>query len=191
MATTPVEMSTLRCRLVAEHALTTAQDGAIRDLLTAAFPRYAARFSAASYYYSRPEYRLWLETPEGAIVAHLDFERRTIGVGAAEILVAGVGEVATHPAYGGRGLGRRLMAELRTIVRETYPVEFGFLCCREAVVGFYTSVGWYRVAQTVRARAINRDEWHEFDGPALIFPAQRTLAAWPREGLIDLRGMVW
>jgi len=191
MTTGLVESSALRCRLVAERALTEAQNEAIRQLLVAAFPQSAHRFSDASYYFARPDHRLWLETPGGAIVAHLDFEQRPIGVGAAELMVAGVGEVATRPDYQGRGLGRRLMAELRTVLREACPVDFGFLGCRETVVDFYTSVGWRRIVQTVREQDIESGAWIEHNGPTLILPAQRTFEEWPREGLIDLRGLPW
>ncbi len=191
MTTGSEETSGLRHRLVADRDLTEAQNEAIRQLLVAAFPQSAHRFSEASYYFARPDHRLWLETPSGVIVAHLDFEQRAIGVGAAEILVAGVGEVATHPDYQGRGLGQRLMAELRTILRETCPVDFGFLECRETVVGFYASVGWRRIVQTVREQEAEGDVWIEYNGPTLILPARRTFEEWPREGLIDLRGMPW
>ncbi len=191
MTTGLEETNALRCRLVAERDLTDAQDAAIRLLLVAAFPRSATIFSAASYYFARPDHRLWLETPSGVIVAHLDFEQRAIGVGAAEVLVAGVGEVATHPDYRRRGLGRRLMAELRTVLREICPVDFGFLECREAVVGFYASVGWRRIVQPVREQEAETGAWIEYNGPTLILPARRTFEEWPHAELIDLRGMPW
>ncbi len=191
MTTGSSETGALRCRLVAERELTEAQEAAIRQLLVAAFPRSAAIFSTATYYFARPDHRLWLETPDGTIVAHLDFEQRRIAIGAEELLIAGVGEVATHPDYQGRGLGRRLMAELQTILREACPVDFGFLECLEAVVGFYASVGWRRIVQTVREQEITTAAWIEYNGPTLILPARRTFEEWPHEGLIDLRGMPW
>lgn len=191
MAAGSSEAGVLRCRLVAEQALTEAQNEEIRLLLVAAFPHAAHRFSDASYYFARPDHRLWLETADGANVAHLDFEQRSIGVGAAEIVVAGVGEVATHPDYQGRGLGRRLMEELQTVLREQCPVGFGLLFCREAVAPFYTSVGWIRIEQPVRKQDVESGAEVEHNGPAMILPARRSYAEWPHEGTVDLRGLPW
>src|SRR5689334_14569414 len=116
----------LRCRLVAEGALSEANDDAIKQLLDAAFRQYTDIFAQVSYWGARPEYRLWLEDDDGAIVAHLDFGQRVILVGGQEVRVVGVGEVATHPDWQGRGVGRRLMAELHAILTTTMPVPFAF-----------------------------------------------------------------
>lgn len=83
------------------------------------------------------------------------------------------------------------MGELRTVLRETCPVDFGFLECRETVAGFYARVGWRRIMQTVRQQDIESGAWIERNGPTLILPAQRTFEEWPHGGLIDLRGLPW
>lgn len=137
------------------------------------------------------DHRLWLEETDGTLVAHLDFERRVIGVGNREVLVAGVGEVATHPAQQGRGLGRRLMAELRRVLSTETPADFGYLGCREEVIGFYERVGWHRIHQKTRELDPGSRQWTVSRGPTLILPATASLLAWPSEGTIDLRGMWW
>src|SRR6478752_504240 len=74
------------------------QDASIRALLVSAFSRESAEhFRTSSYWGPRPTHRLWLEDRDQAIVAHLDLETRTIQVGDVDVLVAGVGEVATAP----------------------------------------------------------------------------------------------
>ncbi len=181
----------VRCRLVREDALTESENEAIRRLLVAAFARHGDIFSVASYRGAQPEYRLWLETPDGVMVAHLDFERRVIGVGDRDVMVIGVGEVATHPEWQGRGVGRRLMTAFEAILRTQMPVPFGFLNCREEVVGFYISVGWHRVRQSTREIDPDTKEWGEYSGPAMVLPALEPIEAWPQEGLIDLRGLPW
>ncbi len=184
-----------RLRLVPEDTLTDIEHDTIKRLLVAAFPQYADIFSAASYWGARPEYRLWMETADGEMLAHLDFGRRMITVGDCEITVAGVSEVATHPDWQGRGVGRQLMAHLRMFLQMDFHVPFGFLNCREAVVGFYTSAGWHRVPQSTRFLDPDTNQWTKITSPAMILPAFASESldqyAWPSEGLIDLRGLPW
>lgn len=116
----------LTSHLVAEADLSPADDQRIRDLLVLAFARYTDIFSTVSYYYSVPEYRVWLEDESGMMVAHLDFERRIIGVGDVDVSIVGVGEVATHPDYQGQGIGRQLMQALRAVLVDDLAVDFGF-----------------------------------------------------------------
>lgn len=189
--TMPVAIDGLRLRFVAEADLGACDHVAISALLIATFPDHADTFRAASWYGGRPDHRLWLEGSDGTPVAHLDFERRLIGVGDREVLVAGVGEVATHPDRQGRGLGRRLMAELRRVLTRETPVGFGYLGCREEFVGFYERVGWHRIDQKTREIDPESREWTLSEGPTLILPATAPLSAWPRAGTIDLRGMWW
>lgn len=181
----------LRLRFVAERHLTSDDHAAISDLLVAAFPRHADDFRAASWCPAPPDFRLWMEDSSGSIVAHLGFERRLIGVGDRDVLVAGVGGVATHPGWQGRGLGRRMMVELRRVLTTEAPVEFGYLGCREEVVGFYESVGWHRIHRKVREIDPGSRQWTVTEDPTLIMPASEPLSAWPREGMIGLRGMWW
>ena len=189
--TMPAAPDGLRLRFVAETELSTDDHAAISALLVAAFPEHADAFRTASWYGGRPDHRLWLEDLDGTLMAHLDFERRLIGVGDREVLVAGVGEVATHPRRQGRGLGRWLMAELRRVLTAETPVGFGYLGCREEVVGFYERVGWHRIYQKTQEIDPGSREWTVSEGPTLILPAIAPLSAWPREGTIDLRGMWW
>lgn len=68
---------------------------------------------------------------------------------------------------------------------------FGYLGCREEVVGFYERVGWHRIDQKTREIDPESREWTLSEGPTLILPATAPLSAWPRAGTIDLRGMWW
>lgn len=181
----------LRLRFVAEAELSAEDHAAVSALLVAAFPEHADAFRTASWYGGRPDHRLWLEDSDSVLVAHLDFERRFIGVGDREVLVAGVGEVATHPEQQGKGLGRWLMAELRRVLTTETPVGFGYVGCREEVVGFYERAGWHRIDQRTREIDPGSREWTVSEGPNLILPATAPLAAWPCEGTIHLRGMWW
>lgn len=189
--TMPEAADGLRPRFAAEADLTPDDHAAISDLLVAAFPSHAGIFRAASWHGARPDHRLWLGDSDGAIVAHLNFERRLIEVGDRKILVAGVGGVATHPEWQGRGLGRRLMAELRRVISMEKPADFGYLGCREEVVGFYERVGWHRIHRKVREVDPKSGKWTLSEDPTLIMPATKPLPDWPGEGEINLRGMWW
>ncbi len=181
----------LRPRLVPEADLTAADHAAINALLLAAFPQYHAEFGASSWYGPFPDYRLWLETAAGEIVAHLGFERRMIAVGERNVLIAGVGGVATHPAHQGQGHGRHLMAALRDTLRTAVPVSFGYLSCAEDVEGFYVRGGWHRVVRDVREQHPITGEWATYGGPSMVMSALLPFAAWPATGPIDLRGPWW
>jgi nodulation protein A len=156
-----------------------------------AFARTAHRFATQSYWGARPEFRLWYEIPNGTVVAHLDFERRTIDVDGREVLIAGVGEVSTDPDWQGHGLGRRLMTDFQAILQTETPVDFGYLNCLEHVVGFYTAVGWHRMDQPSRRLHPDTGEPTTWNGISMILPVRRSLEEWPRTGIVDLRGMSW
>jgi predicted N-acetyltransferase YhbS len=180
----------LRLRLVPEAELTEDDHARIRGLLVAAFPEYAELFAVDSWWGARPEYRLWLEEADRSLLAHLEFERRTVLVGDQEVPIAGTGEVAVHPTRQGQGLGCRLMHELRRILRTEVPASFGFLGCRDEVVDFYEHTGWVRIDRPTRYLRPNDTAWVTDLGPNLILPALAPADAWP-DGDVDLRGMPW
>lgn len=177
--------------LIEEDNLTKEHHQRISDLLVVAFPQYADLFSKVSFYYARPQYRLWLEDADARMVAHLDFEERLIDVNGTDVLIAGVGEVATHPDYQKQGLGRLLMEHLQKNLFEQFIVEYAFLQCREAVVGYYQAVGWHRIEQTTHEVDPDTDEVIITNGPTMILPIHKSISDWQTDGEIDLRGLPW
>ena len=131
----------LRLCFAAEAELSADDHVGISAFLVAAFPEHDDAFGTASWYGARPDHRLWLGDSDGAPVAHLNFERRVIGVGDREVLVAGVGEVATHPERQGKGLGRQLTAGLLRILKAETPVDFGYVGCRKRSSGSTSESG--------------------------------------------------
>ncbi len=177
--------------LFAESDLTEEQHQRICDLLVLAFPRYADLFRTVSYYYAQPDHRLWYEEADGTIIAHLDFEHRTIAVNGVDVDIAGVGEVAVHPDRHKQGLGRKLMALLQTMLKQQFQVDYGFLQCRDEVVGFYQSVGWHKINQTVHEVDIKTGKTVATNGNALIMPIHKSVDDWDTNGDVDLRGLPW
>jgi nodulation protein A len=175
-----------------ETALTEHDHAALAKLLRAAFVGVPEEFAGSrSWAWARKEARLWLADGSGTPVAHLAVERRLVAVDDADVLVAGVGEVAVSPDLQGRGLGARLISQLRTRLRTEFAADFGFLLCGERVAGFYRRAGFTRVANPVRYLD-PRDERtvREDHSPTMVMPGRRPLTEWP-DGMVDLRGLPW
>lgn len=85
---------------------------------------------------------------DGDVVGHVGWARRTIGVGSAEVVIAGVGGVLISPRARGRRLGERLMTLAAQTMREAGDVSHGYLGCREEVAPFYEACGWRRISAT-------------------------------------------
>ncbi|MGQ3384199.1 GNAT family N-acetyltransferase [Glutamicibacter sp. TV12E] len=126
-----------------------------------------------------------------SVVGHVGWARRTIGVGNAEWVIAGVGGVLISECARGEQLGKRLMTSAAQSMLEAGGIDFGYLGCREEVVPFYRSCGWSRVMAA--ERSIGRDGLAVDDPPGqplLVLPIVSELSAWPA-GTIDLRGRAW
>lgn len=183
--------SSTTCLLIAENDLATPEREKIRALLTAAFPKYANLWIAADSWGGPLEYRLLLRDRTGRLVGHLGFARRLIEIGSQRRLIAGIGTVAILPDMQGQGFGKHLLGELQIILRRDIPVEFGFLQCRDAVIGFYERAGFRLIPQPVRSFHPDQRLWQIDDAAAMILPAGATAESWPRNGTLDLMGMPW
>ena len=177
-------------RVVTHRALTGTQTWALRELFDREyFAEYGAWHPDQPYGYS-PASVHTLAFVDSALVGHVGFQRRTIGVGQAEIAVAGTGGVLVDERARGTGLGRRLMRRAQQAMREDMQVSFGYLGCREEVVPFYESAGWRRIRAVERHASIRdpRETVVSSEGPILIFPTRDV--PWPL-GDIDVRGTPW
>jgi len=178
-------------RLVAENDLGDTDRTLIRDLLTAAFPGHAALWLARDFWGGPLEYRLLLRDVAGRLAGHLGFARRLIRINDQPVLIAGIGAVAILPDWQGQGAGRQLLAALKACLATNAMVDFGFLQCRDDVIGFYEKSGFHRIRQPVRSFDPDRLVWQTDDTATLILPVALPLQAWPRDGIVDLMGMPW
>jgi len=125
-----------------------------------------------------------------AIVGHVGWARRIIGVGAQDVVIAGVGGVLIAENARGLRAGERLMRAAVASMRDARDIEFGYLGCREEVVPFYRSCGWTRVVAAERSLDRTGKPTEDPPGqPLLVYPVDSS-AVWP-DGDIDLRGRAW
>jgi aminoglycoside 2'-N-acetyltransferase I len=126
-----------------------------------------------------------------SVVGHVGWERRVIGVGTADVTVAGVGGVLISPRARGDRVGARLMVRATESMAAAGDVRFGYLGCREEVVPFYESCGWHRIAAVERSIGRTGASVEQPVGPPILtLPLDEHGPAWP-SGTIDLRGRAW
>ena len=125
------------------------------------------------------------------VVGHVGWARRTIGVGTAEVVIAGVGGVLIAPLARGEGAGMELMAAAAASMKEPGDIGFGYLGCRDEVVPFYASCGWQRVAALEKSTdRVGQPVTQPAGPPILLLPVGAPVHSWPA-GAIDLRGRAW
>lgn len=125
------------------------------------------------------------------VVGHVGWAGRRVDVGRTSVVVGGVGGMLVAPEWRGTGLGSRLLGAARRSMLDAGGIAFGYLGCREEVVGFYTTCGWHRISVSetwVDRTGVLRSA--PPGGPILILPVGARLADWP-EGAVDLRGRAW
>lgn len=123
---------------------------------------------------------------DGLLVTQLCLVYRQIKVGAFNLLVVGVGGVATHPQYRRNGYSSQLLGITRDILIKEQRATFGLLICEEKLEPFYGAAGWQKVANSL-------DYWQEnqcrtLKTPVLILSLSGQ--EWP-VGNIDLCGSPW
>lgn len=163
-------------------------DAAIRDLLCTCFPADENVFRVTRHWHgSAPAYSL-VHRQGAEVYGHVGVVARTIRCGSHHVTVAGVQNVAVHPAFRGRGLGPKLMSGAMEEARRR-GIDFGLLFCVPALERYYKSIGWHSVSEP----ATMMDE-HGFrvltseKNICMTFPLKGV--SLPR-GNIDLQGRDW
>jgi nodulation protein A len=163
----------------------------IRRLLVAAFPQYADFFATTSFRGSIPEFRLLGHDEVGTLVAHLECGTRVALSTGQPVRILGIGAVATHPLGQGKGVGYAMFQALKRQATQLQLADFGFLECREAVAGFYESVGFVRTGQPCISIHYETHELATYEGPVMVLPLAKAFSQWPTGGEVDLQGMDW
>jgi predicted acetyltransferase len=120
------------------------------------------------------------------LVSQVCLHKREILVGEEPVRVAGVGGVATHPAFVRRGFASQVLRDCVPWMRDELAVPFGLLLCAEELKSFYARCGWQEVASFLSF--MQDEQIRRLETCVMI----QTLAGerWPA-GKIDLRGLPW
>lgn len=163
----------------------------LRELFDAEYLRYFGGWDLDQPYgYAPHDLHLIARLGED-VVGHVGWARRTIGVGQAEVEIAGVGGVLISERVRGERLGNHLMAHAKQTMVDAGTIEFGYLGCREDIVPFYEAVGWHRISAAEQSISREGLPVEESPGqPILILPLRSTADDWPPGG-VDLRGRAW
>lgn len=135
--------------------------------------------------WAEPRWRVILRIG-GEIVSGIALVDRVVQVGEERILVVGVGDVATLPAWRRKGLAGRCLEAATAFMRDETEGEFGHLFCADRLVPYYARHGW----EVVRGPSLVQAPWG-----TEVFPEETMILAlrgrpWPA-GIIDLEGLPW
>jgi GNAT superfamily N-acetyltransferase len=120
----------------------------------------------------------------GKIVSIVGILERIARAGEQTLRLGGVGGVATLPEYRRRGLAGALLRASADFMRDPLGVDFGFLLCSEAMVDYYSKLGWQLApGPTIFDQPKGKVTWPE---PVMVLPVQKQ--DWP-PGTIDLCGL--
>lgn len=146
-----------------DHTVDAEMDRQLRSLLSACFtaPEHA-RFRKQRFFYTPYPHRWLLKMEDGQLVGHAGIHDRILRCESEEFPCAGIADVCVHPDVQGRGLLRRLLADIHAWLRGR-SIPFAVLFGDEPI---YRSSGYRPVqlrlehppavgSQPVRAMAIS------------------------------------
>lgn len=132
------------------------------------------------YFYGDPWYRRAYTRvceEDGRIVSAVQVVERRVYVGSAELVMGGIGNVATYPDYRGRGYNTQCLRDIIRVMKR-YGMDFSALFT--GICDFYARLGWRSVPMKYYAGAFLTDQTcdgtsgytvrmcsHERDLPAL------------------------
>jgi len=79
------------------------------------------------------------------IASFYNIVERQIMVDGKKIKVAGINNVMTPQKYRGQGYASKTLSGLASLVFEELKCDAGLLLCADALIPFYTRLGWYEV----------------------------------------------
>lgn len=177
-----MEMFTILCKPTDQ--LTPAESRQVDEVSNLAFAKEVGPGAAFDQWANTEIHLLGLLDQQ--IVSLLGLTTRQVNVGGQLIFVAGVGGVATHPAFQRRGYAGLLMRRARQYIQDEIKAPFGLLVCSPHREHLYRSLGWLTVNEPVLvSTSAGKHPWPE---KVMILPL--TSQAWPA-GFVDLCGAPW
>ena len=144
-------------------------------------------FGNSEYQWADSDWLLTVKV-DGNFVSGLEVVERTAKVGNRDVRLGGVGGVITLPEWRGKGLASAALQRANDFICGELGAEFGLLVTGEALIPFYSRVGWERVNGPLTfdqpdGRKVTVTDW-------VIMVLRCNGRKWPG-GEIDLCGLPW
>lgn len=122
------------------------------------------------------------------LASMVEIVERTGKVGEKPVKLAGIGGVATWPAFRKRGLATTAMQKAMDFISAQLDAEFGLLVCDIEKIPFYGRLGWQVVDESL---LVIEQPGGKMDFPSIVmvWPCHEG-KEWPA-GKIDLCGPPW
>lgn len=160
---------------------------ALRDLKTAVYPpAEETSWEGASREWASPQWGILVRDDAGTLVSYTGVVQRPGAVDGDNVVIGGIGGVATHPDHRGAGYAPIGMGRALDFLagRNT---DFALLVCRDELVGYYSRLGWKLFEGELLVTQFGEQETFTFNR-VMVGDLQATA---PRSGVIDLQGPPW
>jgi GNAT superfamily N-acetyltransferase len=128
----------------------------------------------------------FLALDSAELAAFYNIVERTVTIDDVPVRVAGLNNLVTLPAHRGRGVASRLLRETQEQWFDLLGAECGLLLCADALLPFYSRLGWEKV--DARVSYAQPDGPRAWSAHCMMLDPRRKVAS-VRE--IDLRGLPW
>ncbi len=174
-----------------EREMTRELDRGILELQQKAFPH--VDIFAHQRWYESPlsDDELWFTTQvDGGLVGSVRLLHREIITEEANLLIAGIGNVCSHPEQRGSGAAKACMQATADYIGNGGKVDFGLLFCHDPVRDFYAKLDWKEIDNAISTTGAEGQKVPLIGRNTMIYPGKSGLNDWPG-GPIDLNGNRW
>ena len=137
--------------------------------------------------WERPEHSIFVRDDTGRLVSHVGVLTRDATLDGTAVRIGGIGGVATHPDYRGRGYAAAGMQGAMDFFAEDPGIAFALLVCQPDVAPYYARLGWQPFDGVLMVEQPNGRVRFMLNMP-MVFPIHAEV---PKHGEIDLCGLPW
>jgi predicted acetyltransferase len=160
---------------------------ALQQMKAAVYPDHTPEIEAnRAREWEHPEWGVFVTDESGELVSYTGVVDRIARFDGADVLVGGIGGVATHPAHRGKGYAPLGMGRALDFLLGR-GAAFGLLVCRDELVDYYRDLGWRLFEGKVLNTQFGELEVFTFNS---VMVGDLNSSA-PTTGTIDLRGPAW